>query len=324
MKSDILLSLSVAGTGRFFGGQRIDNRQLGAYLGLQPEWIRRRSGIAQRVLVSGPVVDEQLESPTTAMSEAAARDALDMAGLHVSDIDLIVLATTTPDQTIPGTASTVGERLGVECGTVDLNAGCAGFVFGLVTVASLLNSGAVQRVLLIGADTLSRSTDWSDPGSAFLFGDGAAALILEGDPTSSAGLLSIHMGGNAALASTIFAPHGGGMRLQGREVFRAAVRAASESCRSVLDAASIPVAAVSCALFHQANSRISDAIAAAVGLGEHQVLSTICLNGNTSAASIPLGWHEAARSGRLSRGDTLLVSGFGAGMNWASTVLRLG
>jgi 3-oxoacyl-[acyl-carrier-protein] synthase III len=233
---------------------------------------------------------------------------------------MLIVCTTTPDQQIPATSSAVAGALGINRGAVDLNAACAGFTYGLIMAAGLMAAG-MDRILLIGAETMTRVTNWEDRTNAFLFGDGAAAVLLEAvDGPGS--LLGWDLGVDGSLVELLYADHGDGMVMRGREVFRRAVRAVGDSALAALEAAAVDPQEISLFVPHQANQRIMDAVAERLGIAEERVASVIEWTGNTSSASIPLALIDAAESGRLSTGDLVLLAGFGAGMTWASAVWR--
>jgi 3-oxoacyl-[acyl-carrier-protein] synthase-3 len=234
----------------------------------------------------------------------------------------LVLATTTPDQVVPATSSSVHHRLGCRGAAFDLNAACAGFVYGLVTAVALLDAGH-ERALLIGSDTLSQITDQDDRNTAVLFGDGAGAVVVEateGEPL----ILAHDLGVDGSLASILCCDKGGFIYMEGREVFRKAVRATVESAQRVLKQADVTAEDIALFIPHQANIRIVDAVSQRLGIEAER--NAICLDhtGNTSAASCGIALAEAADAGRLKEGDLVLFSGFGAGMTWASAVVRWG
>lgn len=293
------------------------------------EWIRERSGIRERRHATGPFVDPQPPwSPpdglgTTAnLSVEAGRAALERAGVEAADVGLLILCTTTPDQSIPATSSAVSAALGVGGGAMDLNAACAGFTYGLVTAAGLITTG-IDRVLLIGAETLTRATNWSDRTNAFLFGDGAGAALVEAVPGEGS-LLGWDLGVDGHLQSILYADLGAGMVMKGQEVFRRAVRATVESARNSMEKAKVSASDIALFVPHQANSRIMTAVADRLGLPYDRIASVIEFTGNTSSASIPLALADAAARDRLHDGDLVLLAGFGAGMTWASAVWRWG
>jgi 3-oxoacyl-[acyl-carrier-protein] synthase-3 len=205
---------------------------------------------------------------------------------------------------------------------MDLNAACAGFTYGLVTAAGLISAG-VDRVLLVGAETLSRATNWADRTNAFLFGDGAGAVVVEAVPGEGS-LLGWDLGVDGTLVPLLYADHGQGMAMRGQEVFRKAVRVTADSARLSMERAKVSIDDIALFVPHQANIRIMDAVAARLGLPSERIAVVIDHTGNTSSASIPLALVEAAEQGRLHDGDLVLLAGFGAGMTWASAVWRWG
>jgi 3-oxoacyl-[acyl-carrier-protein] synthase-3 len=252
----------------------------------------------------------------------AGRRALESAATTAREINLLILCTTSPDQTMPATSSAVAHHLGIGGGAMDLNAACAGFAYGLITAAALVSSG-VGNVLLIGAETMTRVTNWKDRSSAFLFGDGAGAVVLKAVPGPGA-LLGWDLGVDGSLVELLYADHGSGMAMKGREIFRQAVRATTDSANASLRRAGIEAQEIALFVPHQANRRIMDAVAERLGIPSERIASVVELTGNTSAASIPLALAAAAENERLNCGDLLLLAGFGAGMTWASAVWRWG
>ncbi len=293
------------------------------------EWIFERSGIRSRhaaygPFVSPPAVDTPVDGlgTTGTLAAEAGRKALEMAGLEGSDISLLILCTTTPDQLIPANSSAVSAVLGVAGGAMDINAACAGFTYGLVTASGLVGLGA-ERVLLVGAETMTRATNWGDRTNAFLFGDGAGAVVVEAAPGEGS-LLGWDLGVDGTLVRLLYANHGSGMVMRGKEVFRRAVHATVESASASLERAKVSIDDIALFVPHQANVRIMDATASRLGLPKERVASVIDRTGNTSSASIPLALVDAAESGRIHDGDLILLAGFGAGMTWASAVWRWG
>ena len=239
-----------------------------------------------------------------------------------TDVGALVLATTTPDALVPGTSATVADGLGISGGAFDLNAACSGFVYGLVVGAGLIATGA-GPVLLIGADTLTRITDWDDRKMAVLVGDGAGAVVLE--PVDGPGdLLSWNLNTDGSLRHLLACDHGGYLTMDGKEVFRKAVRVVVESAERALADAGLTVDQIDLLVPHQANLRIIQAACQRLGIPEERTSVVIDRYGNTSSASIPLALHHALEEGRIAQGDHLLFSGFGGGMTWASAVLRWG
>jgi len=309
--------------------RRVTNFDIMTLFDTSDEWIRERSGIVERRHAYGPFVDAPPPaSPpggvgtTGALAVEAGRRAMDQAGLSGSDIGLLVLCTTSPDQSVPATSSPVSAALGIQGGAMDLNAGCAGFTYGLVTAAGLIGAG-VDRVLLIGAETLTRVTNFADRTNAFLFGDGAGAVVVEAVPGEGS-LLGWDLGADGTLQSILYADLGEGMVMKGQEVFRRAVRATVDSAVASMERAKVTASDIDLFVPHQANSRIMTAVADRLGLPHDRIASVIETTANTSSASIPLALADAAHRGRLADGDLVLLAGFGAGMTWASAVWRWG
>jgi 3-oxoacyl-[acyl-carrier-protein] synthase-3 len=290
----------------------VTNADYEARLDTSDEWIVERTGIKER----------RHGGTTSGLALGAAGRALERAGRRAPEIDLLVLATTTPDQAVPATSSWVHHQLGCRGAAFDLNAACAGFVYGLVTAVALLDAG-YERALLIGSDTLSQITDQDDRNTAVLFGDGAGAIVVEateGEPL----ILAHDLGLDGSLTSILYCDKGGVIHMEGREVFRKAVRATVESAQRVLKQADVTAEDIALFVPHQANIRIVDAMGQRLGIDPSRY--AICLDhtGNTSAASCGIALAEAADAGRLKEGDLVLFSGFGAGMTWASAVVRWG
>jgi 3-oxoacyl-[acyl-carrier-protein] synthase-3 len=242
------------------------------------------------------------------------------AGVDGDDLDLVLLCTCTPDEAMPASASAVQQALGVTGGAVDLNAACSGFVYGLVAADGFLRAG-MQRVLLIGSETMSRIVDWEDRSTAILFGDGAGAVVLEqGDGPGR--LLGWDLGSDGSLRHLLHADVGGTIEMDGPEVFRRAVRIMVDSAQRALERSGLTVADVDLFVPHQANTRIITSARQKLGLDEARTVDILATTGNTSAASIPQALAQAADDGRLEAGDVVLMIGFGAGMSWASAVVE--
>jgi 3-oxoacyl-[acyl-carrier-protein] synthase III len=304
--------ISVRSCGISVPDKVVTNVDLSATLDTSDEWITERTGIRER----------RVGGVTSTMAIEAGRQALERAGMAASDIDVLVLATTTPDATVPGTSATVQDTLGTSGGTFDLNAACSGFVYALVTAAGLISIGA-GPTLVIGSDALSRITDWDDRSMAVLVGDGAGAVVLE--PVEGPGdLLSWNLGADGSLRHLLKCDHGGYMFMDGKEIFRKAVRVVVESAQRAMADAGITAADVDLLVPHQANLRIIHAACQRLGIGEDRTAVVIDRYGNTSSASIPLALDDAVVNGRVATGDHILLTGFGGGMTWASAVLRWG
>jgi 3-oxoacyl-[acyl-carrier-protein] synthase-3 len=304
--------VTVRGCGISVPDKVVTNEDLSARLDTSDEWISERTGIRER----------RVGGTTSGLAIEAGRAALERSGLEPADIDVLVLATTTPDALVPGTAATVQAALGTAGGAFDVNAACSGFVYGLVTGAGLIAAGA-GRVLLIGADTLSRITDWDDRSMAVLVGDGAGAVVL--DPVDGPGdLLSWNLGADGTLRHLLKCDHGGYLYMDGKEIFRKAVRVVVESAERALADAGLAAGDIDLLVPHQANLRIIQAACQRLGIGEERTAVVIDRYGNTSSASIPLALADAIAHDRVATGDHLLLTGFGGGMTWASAVLRWG
>jgi 3-oxoacyl-[acyl-carrier-protein] synthase-3 len=288
----------------------VDNSIYEATLETTDEWIVDRTGIKER----------RHGGTTAGLAVEAGRRALDAAGLTGADIDHVVLATTSPDYQVPSTASQVQEELGIIGGACDLNAACSGFVYGLVHAHGMIAMG-MQRVLVIGSETLSRITDQGDRNTAILFGDGAGAVVVEA-VDGPGELLSFDLGSDGTLRNLLEAPIGGFMVMNGKEVFRQAVTVMVASANASLEAAGITTDDLAFVVPHQANIRIIEASCKRLGVEPDRVSTVLHATGNTSSASIPLALADALDRGRIREGDLVLLVGFGAGMSWASAVLR--
>jgi 3-oxoacyl-[acyl-carrier-protein] synthase-3 len=302
----------ITGWGTALPDKTVTNVDLSATMDTSDEWITERTGIRER----------RVGGTTCGLAVEAGRAAIASAGLDVADIDLLLLATTTPDQTVPATASAVQHELGVQCGAFDVNAACSGFVYALVAAHGFIATGA-NKVLVIGAETLSRITDWEDRGTAILFADGAGAVVLEA--TDGPGeLLGWDLASDGGARSLLYADVGGYLKMDGREVFRRAVRVMVDSGQKSMEQAGVTIDDIAMVIPHQANIRIIEAAAARLGVPMERVAVVLQRTGNTSSASIPLALVDAVEQGRVHDGDLLLLVGFGAGMTSASAVIRWG
>jgi 3-oxoacyl-[acyl-carrier-protein] synthase-3 len=324
---------AVTGWGAALPRLVLTNADLEARVDTSDAWIVERTGIRERRIAAA-------DETTASLATIAGRNAIENAGLSPAAMDLLVLATATPEQPIPHTGAFVGESIGLGCGSFDLGAGCAGFVYALVAGASMLTAGGLDHALIVGAETLSRIVDPLDRSTCILFGDGAAAVVLsasEGDEGpgllawdlgcdgSASGLLEVRAGGSRMPTTpSTLAAGAHYLRMAGQEVFRRAVRVVVDSALATLARAGLAPSAVDWFVPHQANARIISAARQRLGIPEERTVVNIANYGNTSAASIPLALGEAANDGRLQPADLVLVSGFGAGMSWASALLRWG
>jgi 3-oxoacyl-[acyl-carrier-protein] synthase-3 len=322
---------AITGWGTSLPDTVVTNLDLMAVLQTTDEWIQERTGIRSRRVATGPFAPPDPDAPasppqgvgtTAALAIGAGRRAIALAGLEPRDIDLFILCTTTPDQAVPATSAAVSAVLGLRCGAFDLNAACSGFVYGLVTASSFVGAG-VDRILVVGSETLTRITDWTDRSTAILFADGAGAVVIEGVPGDGS-LLGWDLGVDGSLQPILYADHGGGMKMQGREVFRRAVRAIIDSAGAAMERAKVVPDDIALFVPHQANARIIDAACSRLGIPTERSAIVVGHTGNTSSASIPIALAEAADAGRLADGDLILFSGFGAGMTVASAVWRWG
>jgi 3-oxoacyl-[acyl-carrier-protein] synthase-3 len=289
----------------------LTNDELAATMDTSDEWIRTRTGIEQR----------HIGGTTIGLSVESGRQALEMSGLDPSRIDALVLATTTPDKQW-GTAAAVQNELGIRCGAFDVNAACSGFVYGLVTAHGLIAMGA-DRVLVIGTDSLSRITDWNDRATAPLFADGSGAVVLE-SVEGDGQLLGWDLDADGSALGILQAEVGGVIQMEGKEVFRRAVRIMVDSAEKSLAHAGVTGDDIKLIVPHQANIRIIQAACDRLGVPIERAAVVIQRTGNTSSASIPLALADALDRGRVEHGDLLLLVGFGGGMTAASCVLRWG
>lgn len=302
----------ITGVGAALPDKTITNDDLAARIDTSDAWIRERTGIHER----------RVGGTTSELAVEAANQALKDAGRSAGDIDLLVLCTTTPERTVPATSATVAAKLGLECGALDLNAACSGWVYGLVVAHAMVAlPGPVQRVLLIGAETLSRITDWDDRGTAILFADGAGAAVLEAADGPSP-LLGWDLGADGTAEGILYADHGDCIRMEGREVFRRAVRVMVDSAQRAMAMAGVGPDDIDVVIPHQANIRIIEAANQRLGIPMDKAAVVIHRTGNSSSASIPTALADAVANGRVRDGSLLLFSGFGAGMTWASAVVR--
>ena len=302
--------IRITGWGKAVPDKVVTNDDMAARLDTSNEWIVERTGIRQR----------HIGGTTSGLAIEAGQAALACAGKSADDIAHVVLATTTPDCIVPGTAPSVQHGLGIHGGAFDINAACSGFVYGLITVAGLIAVGS-GPVLLIGCDTLSKITDMDDRKIAIIVGDGAGAVVVE--PMDGPGaLLSWNMSSDGSLKHLLKCEHGGTLYMDGKEVFRRAVRVVVESAEQAMADAGVGPDDVSLMVPHQANVRIITAACQRLGIPEERTVVVIDRYGNTSSASVPLALHDAIADGRVHDGDTLLLTGFGGGMTWASAVIR--
>lgn len=320
----------IVGWGKYVPQRVLTNDDLSRMVDTSDEWIVTRTGIRERRIAA--------ETETTAtMAVQAARQALEVAGIGPEKVDLIVVATATPDYLFPSTACLVQDALGASrAAAFDLAAGCTGFVYALGVAAAMVESGAVRTALVIGAETLSRITDWTDRNTCVLFGDGAGAVVLQAGPEEG-GILATVLGADGSGKDLLMLPAGGSrnpashqtvgermhfIKMQGRDVFRFAVRVIPTATRQALEKAGLSLEDVALFIPHQANGRIIESALRDLKLPPEKAYSNLERYGNTSAASIPIALCEAVEEGRLRPGDVVVCVGFGAGLTWGATVLR--
>lgn len=300
----------IVGWGTALPDKTVTNADLELTLDTTDQWIRERTGIHER----------RIGGSTSGLATEAGRAALATAGLTGADIGAVIVATSTPDQHLPSTATVVERELGIAGGAFDVNAACSGFVYGLATAYGLIAIG-IERVLLVGAETMSTIIDWQDRNTAILFGDGAGAVVLEAvDGPGS--LLGWDIGSDGTAQHLLFADMGGYLEMDGKEVFRRAVRAMVDSTTRSMEQAGVGAADLALAVPHQANVRIVDAACQRLGIPLERTANVLDRTGNTSSASIPLALVDAIEAGRVHDGDLVLLVGFGAGMSWASAIIR--
>jgi len=312
----------VQGVGSALPKREVTNKELAATVDTSDEWIVERTGIRTRYVAGDG-------ETTGTLATAAARQALKSAGIAATDIDLIVLATATPDQTFPSTATKVQAALGInDCIAFDVHAVCTGFLYALSVADSMLRSGNADHALVIGAETFSRILDWEDRGTCVLFGDGAGALVLSAEE-GERGILSTKLHADGRHNDLLFVDGGpsttgtvGKLRMKGREVFRHAVVNLADVLNEVLESAGLTPADVDWVVPHQANARILDATARKLGLPAEKVVVTVDRHANTSAASVPLALDTAVKDGRIKRGDLVVLEAMGGGFTWGAAALR--
>jgi 3-oxoacyl-[acyl-carrier-protein] synthase-3 len=320
---------TIAGVGSHLPERVVPNAWFERLVETSDEWIRERTGIAERRFAAE-------DEATSDLAVAAARRALEDAGVAPEQVDLIVCATLTPDTPIPATAVWAQRKLGLSCPAFDVNAACAGFSYALSTGAAFIGSGAAETVLVIGAEVLSRVMDFSDRSTCVLFGDGAGAVVLR--PSEVPGIIGSVLGADGTAAEILIIPAGGSARPAspetvaardhairmpaGREVFKRAVVEMASACRELLDKAGYTPQDVDVLIPHQANARIMVAVAERLGIGPDRAIVDVAEVGNTSAASIPIALDRAYRAGRVRPGDLVLLTSFGAGLAWGATLIR--
>lgn len=325
-----LLSAGILATGHYVPKKILSNQDLEGMIDTSDEWIRTRTGIETRHIASD-------NEDTSDLCVQAARAAMEKAGLTADDIDFIMVGTASPDYVVPSTACLVQSKLGAHrAGAMDFSAGCSGYIYGISLASQFIRAGLYRRVLVIGAEILSRLVNWEDRTTCILFGDGAGAAIL-GPVEEGYGYLASELGSDGSLGDILNIPASGVaepvthraidsgriyIHMEGSEVFKHAVRHMEATTRSALEKAGIGIGDVKLFIAHQANYRIISATAKKLGVPEEKVFVNVNKYGNTSAASVGIALDEAVQEGRLHRGDYLVLTGFGAGLTWGSVVLK--
>ncbi|MEY4706297.1 MAG: hypothetical protein RJB58_20 [Pseudomonadota bacterium] len=322
-----MIRARVIGSGSCLPANIVTNDDLAKRMDTSDAWIRDRTGIAQRhIAVEG--------EKTSDLALGAARAALIDAGIDAGELDMIICATTTPDESFPATATVVQARLGMTRGAAfDVQAVCSGFIYGMSIADSLIRTGAARTILLIGAETMSRLLDWEDRSTCVLFGDGAGAVVLQahigiGD-NSDQGVLNTRLFSDGRLHDMLYADGGvsstqsaGKLRMQGKEVFKHAITNIAAAIVASAEASGVALADIDWFVPHQANQRILDGTAKKLGIDPAKVISTVALHGNTSAASVPLALVAAVKDGRIKRGNLVLLEAMGGGFTWGAALLR--
>jgi 3-oxoacyl-[acyl-carrier-protein] synthase III len=324
-------SARIIGTGSYVPPRVLTNADLEKLVDTSDEWIVTRTGISERHIASD-------DEATSDLAYHAATAALESAGVDAADLDMILVATATPDMFFPSTACVLQDRLGARrSGALDISAACSGFIYGLAVANGLIRAGTARTVLLLGAETLTKVVNWQDRNTCVLFGDGAGAVVLRADE-GDGGILSVHLYADGSKGSLLILPGGGSRhpmsqavldaglsKIQmnsGNEVFKLAVRAMEDAALTALKQNGYDVGDVDFIISHQANMRIISALGQRLGLPDHKVIANLKRVGNTSAASIPLALDEAVRAGRVRAGHLVLLCAFGGGLTWASSLIR--
>lgn len=321
--SGTALRAVIKGTGSALPNRRVSNDELAAKVDTSDEWITERTGIKFRH-IAGP------DETTATLGAEAARNALEAAGMTEKDIDLIIVATCTPDQTFPATATKVQHILGHHGGVAfDVAAVCSGFLYAFSVAESMIRAGSAKNALVIGAETMTRLLDWEDRGTCVLFGDGAGAVVLSGE-TGESGVLATQLHADGKHNELLYVDGGpsttgtvGKLRMHGREVFRHAVTNLASVMHEVLEQANLEANDIDWVVPHQANARIIDATVKKLGLPAERVVLTVSEHANTSAASVPLALDGAVRDGRIKKGDIVVLEAMGGGFTWGASIVRM-
>ena len=322
-----MIRSKIVGCGAYLPPTILTNDEIARRIDTSDEWIRERTGIRQRhVVVEG--------EKTSDLALQASRNALTMAGMDANELDLIVCATTTPDETFPATATTLQARLNMNHGAAfDVQAVCSGFIYGMAVADNFIKAGMAKTVLLVGAETMSRLLDWNDRTTCVLFGDGAGAVVLQADEGNGdnhdRGVLNTKIFSDGRLHDLLYVDGGpsstrttGHLRMQGKEVFRHAVTNISAAIVASVEEAGLKIADIDWFVPHQANQRILDGTARKLGIAPAKVVTTVAQHGNTSAASVPLALATAVADGRIQKGQLVLLEAMGGGFTWGASLIR--
>lgn len=309
------MNVGILGIGRYVPEKVVTNHDLEKIMDTSDEWIRTRTGIAER-----RIADDTID--TSYMAVEASKKALEDAGVSGEDIDLILVATVTPDRAFPAVACVIQEAIGAKhAAAMDLSAACAGFMYGMITAQQFIQTGTYKNVLVVGSDKLSKIVDWNDRNTAVLFGDGAGAIVM-GAVSEGKGVLSFELGADGSGGKHLYQDEY--VMMNGREVFKFAVRQLGDSCLRVLDKAGLTKEDVDFLVPHQANIRIMESARERLNLPQEKMSMTIEKFGNTSASSIPIAMVEELQNGRIQDGDLIILVGFGGGLTWGAVALRWG
>ena len=317
-----MINAKILGTGSYLPEKVVTNKDLEKQVDTSDQWIQERTGIKKRHIAE----DNQT---TCDLAEIAAKNAMDAAGLDADDIDMVIVATTTPDRVFPSTACLLQQRLGIKGGAAfDVQAVCTGFVYALGVAEKFIATGSAKNVLVVGAETLSRIVDWSDRGTCILFGDGAGAVVL--GASDEPGIMSVHLHADGSYENLLTVPAGisegydnpAFIEMKGNEVFKMAVNTLGRIVDETLDANQLDKGDIDWLIPHQANIRIINATAKKLKMSMDHVVVTVDEHGNTSAASVPLALDTAVRDGRIKRGEILLLEAFGGGFTWGSVLVK--
>ncbi|QDQ04963.1 beta-ketoacyl-ACP synthase III [Bacillus sp. BD59S] len=309
------MNVGILGIGRYVPEKVVTNHDLEKIMDTSDEWIRTRTGIAER-----RIADDTID--TSYMAVEASKKALEDAGVSGEDIDLILVATVTPDRAFPAVACVIQEAIGAKhAAAMDLSAACAGFMYGMITAQQFIQTGTHKNILVVGSDKLSKIVDWNDRNTAVLFGDGAGAIVM-GAVSEGKGVLSFELGADGSGGKHLYQDEY--VMMNGREVFKFAVRQLGDSCLRVLDKAGLTKEDVDFLVPHQANIRIMESARERLNLPQEKMSMTIEKFGNTSASSIPIAMVEELQNGRIQDGDLIILVGFGGGLTWGAVALRWG